>query len=114
LAGCVIGGIVGNLPMIIWYWTNSKNAPPQEGSLVFVGVAFGAVIFGLIGNAKAFRFARTVDAVPDANRAKHTAGLGQNGSLKCVNGGGGYPAGIRSGNLRRAAWEPCQISLRND
>jgi hypothetical protein len=56
LVGGVVGGVAGYLPTIIWYWSNSKNVPPQEGSLVFVGVAFGAVILGLVGNAKAFRY----------------------------------------------------------
>lgn len=56
LVGCVIGGLVAYLPMIMWYWTNSKNNPPTEAAPVWVGIVLGAVLFGLIGNAKAFKY----------------------------------------------------------
>jgi hypothetical protein len=55
LSGCVFGGFIAYLPMVAWYWTNSTNSPPREDSAVLVGILFGAVIFGMIGNARAFR-----------------------------------------------------------
>jgi hypothetical protein len=55
LVGCAIGGTLGYLPEIIWYWTNSNSPPPGEPP-IWIGVVGGAVIFGLIGNAKAFKY----------------------------------------------------------
>ena len=54
IAGCVLGGIIGDLPEIIWFWTN-RGSPPPKTATIF-GVFIGALIFAVIGDEKAFKY----------------------------------------------------------
>ena len=52
--GCVVGGLIGYLPEIVWFWTKSSNPPPPTATVL--GAIVGAVIFGVIGNERSFRY----------------------------------------------------------
>ena len=54
--GLGIGGLLGYLPTIVWYWRDTSAAPPRGETLAIVlAIVFG-VLFGLIGRAKGFAY----------------------------------------------------------
>ena len=57
LAGFVIGVCVQNVQTLVWYWSKTPGNPPASDPDTFwIGAGIGAVIFGMIGNARALKF----------------------------------------------------------
>jgi hypothetical protein len=62
LMGLAIGGVLGYVPTIVWYWRNADTPPPSTNWVALGALSFGCV-FGLLGRAKGFAYRVKAQAI---------------------------------------------------